>query len=31
MTVLSANHVNIFYMGLCVSGGSHKKYTNMIG
>ena len=30
MTVFPANHVNIFYMGLCVNSGSHIKYTYMI-
>ena len=29
--MLLANHVNIFYMGLCVSGVSHIKYTYIIG
>ena len=28
--LLPVNHINAFYMGLCVSGGSHKKYTYMI-
>ena len=31
VTMLSANHVNILCMGLCVSGGSHTQYTYMIG
>ena len=30
VVVLSINHVNVFYMGLYVSGGSHQKYTYMI-
>ena len=28
--VLPTNHINVFYMELCVSGGSHIKYTYMI-
>ena len=31
IAVFSANHVNVFYMGQCISGGSHKKYIYMIG
>ena len=30
MAVLSANHVSVLCMGLCVSGGSHAQYTYMI-
>ena len=29
--MLLVNHVSIFYMRLCVSSGSHVKYTYMIG
>ena len=28
--VLPANYVSVFCMKLCVSGGSHVKYTYMI-
>ena len=31
VTVLPANHISAFYMGLCVSGGSHTQYIYMIG
>ena len=31
MAVLLANYVSAFFMGLCVSDGSHIKYTYMIG
>ena len=31
VTVLPANHVKAFYMGLCISGGSHIKYSYIIG
>ena len=27
VVVLSANHVSVLCMGLCVSGGSHTQYT----
>ena len=30
MVVLPVNYVNVFYMGLCISGRSHKKYTYII-
>ena len=31
VAVLPANYVNVFYMELCVSGGSYVKYTYNIG
>ena len=31
VVVLSAYYISIFYMRLYVSGGSHIKYTYMIG
>ena len=31
MAVLSANHMSVLCIGLCVSGGSHTQYTYMIG
>ena len=30
MDVLPANHMSIFYIELCISGGSYIKYTYMI-
>ena len=31
VVVLPINHIGVFYIGLCVSGGSHIKCTYMIG
>ena len=31
VAVLSANHVSVLCMGLCVSSGSHAQYTYIIG
>ena len=31
MVVFPVNYINAFYIGLYVSGVSHKKYTYLIG
>ena len=30
MAIFSVNYISTFYMGLCISGRSHIKYTYMI-